>query len=56
MKAVGTIDPEAMKPVIRQLVSEALGTHINPLIHQHAVEAAKLPLPPEPETESDGNS
>ena len=40
MKAVGAIDPEAMRPVIRQLVSEALNTAINPLIHAHALEAA----------------
>jgi len=44
MKAVGMIDPEAMKPVIRQLVSEALGTPINPIIRAHAEEAAQLPL------------
>lgn len=40
MKAVGSIDPEAMKPIIRQMVSEALATQINPLIHAHALEAA----------------
>lgn len=41
MKVVGAIDPESLKPIIRQLVSEALGTPINPLIHAHALEAAQ---------------
>lgn len=53
MKAVGGIDPEAMRPIVRQLVSEALGTPINPIIHAHAQEAAALPQPPEPD-ESNG--
>lgn len=48
MKAVGTIDPEAFRPVIRQLVSEALGTPIHPIIRAEAQEASTLPQPPEP--------
>lgn len=40
MKAVGGIDPDAMKPIIRQMISEALATEINPLIHAHALEGA----------------
>jgi hypothetical protein len=45
MAALGGVDPEAMKPIIRQLVSEALATPINPIIHQHAQQASELPLP-----------
>lgn len=48
MKAVGMIDPDAMRPIIRQLVSEALGTAINPIIAAHAKENAAM-LPQEPE-------
>jgi hypothetical protein len=51
MQAIGGLDPEAMKPVIRQLISEALGTPIVPLMGAHA-EAEALHMPaPAPETE-----
>jgi hypothetical protein len=46
MKAVGAIDPEAMMPVIRQLVSEALGTPINPIIAAHKLENSLMPQTP----------
>ncbi len=36
MVAIGKIDPSAMIPVVRQLVSEALGTPIVPLLGAHA--------------------
>jgi hypothetical protein len=46
MQAIGGLDPEAMKPVIRQLISEALGTPIVPLMGAHAeAEAIHLPQP-----------
>lgn len=47
MAAVGAIDPAAMKPVVRGLVSDALGTHVVPLMHAHA-QADHAMLPPEP--------
>ena len=47
MKAVGSIDPEALKPVLREVISQALGTHIGPLMDQHA--AADLGRQPAPE-------
>lgn len=42
MAAVGKIDPEAMMPVIRQLVSEAIGTPINPEIAKHRLHGAAI--------------
>lgn len=48
MKAIGMIDPAAMMPIIRQMVSEALGTPINPLIAAHALENAQMAQPPAP--------
>ena len=48
MKAVGSIDPEAFKPVIRELVSQALATPIVPLMDAHAA-ADQARMPPEPE-------
>ncbi len=47
MKAVGAIDPEAMKPVLRQLISEALGTPIVPLMGAHTT-AEQTFIPPDP--------
>jgi hypothetical protein len=41
MKAVGGIDPDALRPIIRQMVSEALGTPANPLIQAHQYEEAQ---------------
>jgi hypothetical protein len=49
MKAVAAIDPEAFKPVIRQLISEALGTAIVPLMAAHAhADQALMPDDPDP--------
>lgn len=42
LKAVGGIDPDALMPIIRQLVSDALGTSINPLIAAHKMENAAM--------------
>lgn len=36
LRAIGGIDPEAMKPVIREMVSEMVGQAIVPLMAQHA--------------------
>jgi hypothetical protein len=47
MAAVGSIDPEALKPVIRQLVSEALQTPIVPVMAMHAA-ADQAMQPPDP--------
>lgn len=46
MKAVGSIDPEALRPVVRELVSQALGTPIVPVMQAHA--AAMAPPQPDP--------
>lgn len=49
MKAVGAIDPEALKPVLREVISQAIGQHIGPLMDQHAAaDQARMPAP-EPE-------
>jgi hypothetical protein len=37
MAAVGKIDPEAFKPVIREMVSQMMGQPIVPLMHEHAM-------------------
>jgi hypothetical protein len=47
LAAVGGIDPAALKPVIRQLVSEVLQTPIVPVMAQHAA-AEQAMQPPEP--------
>jgi hypothetical protein len=47
MTAVGAIDPQALKPVVRELVSQALGTPIVPLMAQHA--EAEQDMQPDPE-------
>lgn len=55
MAAVGKIDPEALKPVIREMVSQLVGEAIVPLMAKHAAaDQAMLPadqamLPAEPE-------
>ena len=55
MAAVGAIDPAAMKPVVRGLVSDALGTHIVPLMHAHAqADQAMMPVEPAEGVPSDG--
>jgi hypothetical protein len=51
MSAISQADAEAFKPVIRSLISEALGTPIVPIMHQHAAEEqAMQPEEPQPET------
>ena len=45
MKAVGAIDPAAMEPVIRTLVSDALGTPIVPVMAAHAAANQAMQLP-----------
>jgi hypothetical protein len=51
MAAISKADAEAFKPVIRSLISEALGTPIVPIMHQHAAEEqAMAPQEPQPET------
>lgn len=47
IKAVGSIDPAAMMPIIRQMVSDVLGTPINPIIAAHAAENAAMAQPPQ---------
>lgn len=42
LKAVGSIDPAALMPVVRQLVSELLGTPVNPIIAAHTAENAAM--------------
>jgi hypothetical protein len=46
MKAVGGIDPAAMMPIIRQMVSQVLGQPVNSLIAAHAEENAVMAQPP----------
>jgi hypothetical protein len=46
MSAVGSIDPEAFKPVIRELISQALQTPIHPVMDAHAeADQARMPQP-----------
>lgn len=40
LKAVGTIDPAALKPIVRELVSQVLGMPVNNLIQAHMHEDA----------------
>ena len=49
LKATGSIDPEAMKPVIRALVSDVLGMPVVPVMHAHAMaeQAMQPQMPPE---------
>jgi intein/homing endonuclease len=49
MAAVGNIDPEALRPIVRELVSQALGTPIVPIMAAHA--AADQARQPQPEPE-----
>lgn len=42
LKAVGSIDPNALKPVIREMVSEMLGLPVNELIGAHMHEDALM--------------
>ena len=55
MKAVGTIDPEAMRPIIRSMVSDVLGTPIVPVMHAHAMaDQARMPQEPAEGGATDG--
>jgi hypothetical protein len=47
MAAVGSIDPQAFRPVIRELISQALQTPIVPVMAQHA--DAEQDMLPDPE-------
>ena len=47
-KALGAIDPEAFKPVIRSMISDLLGMPVVPLMHAHAL-AEQAMMPPEEE-------
>lgn len=41
---MGNIDPEALKPIIRSLVSDVLGTPVLPVMHAHAAaDQARMP-------------
>lgn len=42
LKAVGGIDPAALMPVVRELVSQVLGMPVNQVIQAHAMEAHTL--------------
>jgi len=46
LRAIGGIDPDAMKPVIREMVSQMIGEAIMPLMAQHA--AADRAMQPQP--------
>lgn len=48
LRAIGGIDPEAMKPVIREMVSEMVGQAIVPLMAQHAAAERMMQPAPEP--------
>jgi hypothetical protein len=52
MAAVGNIDPEALRPIVRELVSQALGTPIVPVMAMHA--AADQARQPQPDPEEAG--
>ena len=55
MKAAGDIDPEAMKPLIREMISQALGVPIVPIMAQHAAaEQAMQPPEPDPNAQAAG--
>lgn len=47
MAAVGAIDPMAMRPIVRSLVSEVLGQPANPIIAAHAYESSQMHNPDE---------
>lgn len=52
LKATGAIDPEALKPVIRELVSQILGTPVVPVMDEHAArDQARMPQPEPAEAE-----
>jgi hypothetical protein len=43
IKAVATVDPAALLPIIRQMVSDVLGTPVNQIIARHAAENEMMP-------------
>jgi len=51
--AIGKIDPEGIKPLVREMESQAMGQPIVPLMHQHAAaDRAMRPQPVAPEMEA----
>lgn len=42
LAAVGKIDPAALMPVLREMVSQILQTPVNPVINQHLIEQAQM--------------
>ena len=48
LATVATVDPEAIKPIIRQLVSEVLQTPIVPVMAMHAAAEQAMQPPPMP--------
>jgi predicted nucleic acid-binding Zn-ribbon protein len=48
LSAVGKIDPEALKPVVREMVSQMLGQPVVPLMAQHAAADQAMQPAPEP--------
>jgi hypothetical protein len=48
LRVVGGIDPEALRPVLREVVSQALGQHIMPLMQAHQAAMAPAAPPPVP--------
>ena len=48
MAAIGDIDPSALIPLIRKMVSEAIGQPIVPLMHEHAEADRTMQPTPEP--------
>lgn len=42
LKAMAEIDPAALMPIVRQLVSEVLGTPVNPIIAAHTMENSQM--------------
>lgn len=48
MAAIGKVDPEAFKPVIREMISQMMGQPIVPLMQQHAMAEQAMQPAPEP--------
>lgn len=42
MKVVGQLDPVALKPIIREMVSQMLGQPVNQIIEAHAMEESQM--------------
>ena len=45
---VGSIDPMALKPIIREMVSQILGVHAVPVMTEHAAADQAMLPPPTP--------